>query len=84
MLIIWFGTDLLSKVVMSAFSVLFVALAQTYDCARFCTKEYSYYAMTLRAPRLLVVGKIIVPGALRWVAAGFKWYRPSARWRLYR
>ncbi len=72
MLIIWFGTDLLSKVVMSAFSVLFVALAQTYDGARFCTKEYSHYAMTLRAPRLLVVGKIIVPGALRWVAAGFK------------
>lgn len=72
MLIIWFGADLLSKVVMSAFSVLFVALSQTYDGARFCTQEYSHYARTLRAPRLSVVGKIIVPGALRWVAAGFK------------
>jgi NitT/TauT family transport system permease protein len=72
MLIIWFGTDLLSKVVMSAFSVFFVALAQTYDGARFCAKEYSHYARTLRAPRSAVVMKIIIPGALRWVAAGFK------------
>jgi NitT/TauT family transport system permease protein len=72
MLIIWFGTDLLSKVVMSAFSVFFVALAQTYDGARYCAHEYSHYAKTLRAQRLLVVMKIIIPGALRWVAAGFK------------
>ena len=72
MLIIWFGTDLLSKVVMSAFSVFFVALAQTYDGARYCAQEYSHYAKTLRAPRFVVVVKIIVPGALRWVAAGFK------------
>jgi NitT/TauT family transport system permease protein len=72
MLIIWFGTDLLSKVVMSAFSVFFVALAQTYDGALFCAREYSQYAETLQAPRLRVVTKVIIPGALRWVAAGFK------------
>jgi NitT/TauT family transport system permease protein len=72
MLIIWFGADLLSKVVMSAFSVFFVALAQAYDGACACAKEYSHYATTLRAPRIRVMRKIIVPGALRWVAAGFK------------
>ena len=72
MLIIWFGADLLSKVVMSAFSVFFVSLAQAYDGACACAKEYSHYAKTLRAPRLRVMRKIIIPGALRWVAAGFK------------
>jgi NitT/TauT family transport system permease protein len=72
MLIIWFGTDLLSKVVMSAFSVFFVALAQAYDGACACAKEYLHYAKTLRASRLRVMQKIIIPGALRWVAAGFK------------
>ncbi len=72
MLIIWFGTELSSKVVMSAFSVFFVALAQAYDGARACAKEYSHYARTLKAPRFQVMTKIIIPGALCWVAAGFK------------
>lgn len=72
MLIIWFGTDLLSKVVMSAFSVFFVALAQAYDGACACSAEYSHYARTLKASRLRVMEKIIIPGALCWVAAGFK------------
>ncbi len=72
MLIIWFGTELLSKVVMSAFSVFFVALAQSYDGACSCAIEYSHYAKTLKAPRLVVMRKIIIPGALRWVAAGVK------------
>ena len=36
MLIIWFGTGLLSKVVMAAFAVFFVALSHAYDGARFC------------------------------------------------
>jgi NitT/TauT family transport system permease protein len=72
MLIIWFGTGLLSKVVMAAFSVFFVSLAQAYDGARFCSQEYALYATALRVPRLRFVGKIVVPGALRWVIAGLK------------
>lgn len=72
MLIIWFGTELQSKVVMAAFSVFFVALAQAYDGACSCAREYSHYAKTLNAPRLAVMRKIIIPGAVRWVAAGFK------------
>jgi NitT/TauT family transport system permease protein len=72
MLIIWFGTGVLSKIVMSVFSVFFVALSQAYDGARFCSQEYSSYTMTLGAPRFKVVKKLIIPGALRWVAAGFK------------
>jgi len=72
MLIIWFGTGLLSKVIMSAFSVVFVALAQAYEGARHCSGEYSQYAKTLNASRFLTIKKIIIPGAIRWVSAGFK------------
>lgn len=72
MLIIWFGTGLLSKVVMSAFSVFFVALAQAYDGARFCSQEHTQYAKTLGAGQARLIQKIIVPGALRWVSAGLK------------
>ncbi len=72
MLIIWFGTGLLSKVVMSAFAVFFVALVQAYDGARYCSAEYSLYARTLGTSRFMLVVKIIIPGALRWVSAGFK------------
>lgn len=72
MLIIWFGTGLLSKVVMSAFAVFFVSLAQAYDGARACSAEHGQYARTLGASRLMLIRKIIVPGALRWVTAGLK------------
>lgn len=72
MLIIWFGTGLLSKVVMSAFAVFFVSLSQAYDGASACAREHGQYARSLAAPRRLVVTKIIVPGALRWVVAGLK------------
>lgn len=72
MLIIWFGTGLLSKVIMSAFAVFFVSLSQAYDGAAACAREHGQYARSLGAPRRLVVAKIIVPGALRWVVAGLK------------
>ena len=72
MLIIWFGIGLLSKVVMAAFAVFFVALAQAYDGAKVCTQEHAQYAATLAAPRARVLRQIILPGALHWVIAGLK------------
>jgi len=72
MLIIWFGTGLLSKVIMSAFAVFFVALTQAYEGARHCAVEFSQYARTLNVARFSLIKKIIFPGALRWVSAGLK------------
>lgn len=72
MLIIWFGTGLLSKVIMSAFAVFFVSLSQAYDGALICAREHGQYARSLTAPQRLVIRKIVVPGALRWVVAGLK------------
>jgi NitT/TauT family transport system permease protein len=72
MLIIWFGTGLLSKVVMSAFAVVFVSLAQVYDGARFCAEQHSHYARSIGASHMHMIRKVIVPGALRSVTAGLR------------
>lgn len=72
MLIIWFGTGLLSKIVMSAFAVFFVSLAQAYDGAKFCAAAHSHYPHSIGASNLQMIKTIIIPGALRWVTAGFK------------
>lgn len=72
MLIIWFGTGLLSKAVMSAFAVFFVSLSQAYDGARICSAQHSHYARSLGVSNLQMIQKIILPGALRWVTAGLK------------
>ena len=72
MLIIWFGTGLLSKVVMSAFAVFFVSLAQAYDGAKYCSGQHSHYARSIGVSNFQMIKKIIMPGALRWVTAGLK------------
>jgi len=71
-LIIWFGTGLLSKVIMAAFSVLFICLAQAYEGAKFCSKEYTSFAESINTSRLQIIFYIVIPGALRWVVAGLK------------
>ena len=72
MLIIWFGTGLLSKVVMSAFAVFFVSLSQAYDGARHCAAQHTHYARSLGISNFRLLRKIIIPGALRWVTAGLR------------
>lgn len=72
MIIIWFGIGLLSKVVMAAFAVFFVSLLQAHEGATLAAKQYAGFAQSLNAPRRRVVAKIIIPGAINWVIAGFK------------
>lgn len=72
MLIIWFGTGVLSKVVMAAFGVIFVTMGQAYEGAQSSALEYTSYAKSLNASKGIIARKIIIPGALRWVTAGLK------------
>lgn len=72
MLIIWFGTGLLSKVVMAGFAVFFISLSQAYDGARLSMEQHGDYAATLGAGRMIVMSKIVLPGAIHWVVAGLK------------
>lgn len=70
--IMWFGVGLLSKAIMAGFSVFFVSLLQAHEGARAVAKEYLGYARSLKASNKLVVMKVIVPGAVDWVLAGYR------------
>jgi len=72
MLIIWFGTGLLSKVVMAAFSTCLVSVVQAYEGARSASAEHIRLARVLGASRGQILRKIVVPSALTWVLAGFR------------
>ena len=70
--IMWFGIGLLSKIVMAGFAVFFVSLQQAYDGAHAIAKEHTGFAKSISAPNAGIVRKIIIPGAIDWVIAGYK------------
>lgn len=72
MLIIWFGTGLLSKIVMAGFAVLFVALLQTYEGADATDKRFNAMPRALGASGWRYIRLVILPGAWQWVLTGFK------------
>jgi NitT/TauT family transport system permease protein len=72
MMIVWFGTGMLSKVVMAAFSVFFVTLSQVYEGARSVSNERLTLARSLAASSGRVARLIIVPGSLLWVLSALK------------
>lgn len=70
--IMWFGIGLLSKVVMAGFAVFFVSLQQAYDGAHAIAKQHTDFAKSIAAPNGRIIRKIIIPGAVDWVIAGYK------------
>ncbi|MGD9650639.1 MAG: ABC transporter permease [Dongiaceae bacterium] len=72
MLIIWFGTGLLSKVLMAAFGCFFISLSQSFTGAKLADETYGSFARSLGASPSLILRYIILPGALEWVLVGFK------------
>ncbi|MGE3769628.1 MAG: ABC transporter permease [Bdellovibrionales bacterium] len=72
MLIIWFGTGLLSKAVMAGFAVMFVAMIQAYEGAHAAAVRFADLPRALGAPQLRMIRLIIIPAAWQWVLTGFK------------
>jgi NitT/TauT family transport system permease protein len=70
--IMWFGIGLASKAIMAGFSVFFVSLLQAYDGAQAVAKEHLGFAKSLGTSNARVIRKIIVPGAIDWVLAGYR------------
>ena len=70
--IIWFGSGVTSKCVMSGFAVYFVSLQQAFDGAANSSKGLSLYLQGLGASKVREVQKIIIPGALSWMVSGFR------------
>jgi len=71
-MIMWFGIGLLSKVVMAGFAVFFVSLLQANEGAHEIARQYLGFARSIAASNAHIVRKIIIPGAINWVIAGYK------------
>lgn len=72
MLIIWLGIGLKSKIFMAAFGVFLLALAQSFEGAKYADKRYTTFTQSLGVSRWKVMYKILLPGSLQWVMAGIK------------
>lgn len=72
MTIIWFGIGLLSKIIMAGFAVFFISLLQAYDGAHVIARQHLGFARSIAAPNVRIVRKIVIPGAIDWVIAGYK------------
>lgn len=72
LIIIWFGTGFLSKVMTAAFSTVFVALLQAYSGASDVQRELIRLFNAFRATKLQIFRKLVIPSALSWVIAGLR------------
>jgi NitT/TauT family transport system permease protein len=71
-IIIWFGTGLLSKVAMSTLSVVIVALVTSYKGAMGVDLDQINLFRTLGASKFQIFRKLVVPASLTDIFAGLK------------
>jgi NitT/TauT family transport system permease protein len=72
LMMIWFGTGMLSKVVMSILSTIFIALLQAYSGAADVSPAYIAYLKSWKADKIMIFRKIIVPSSMVWVISAFR------------
>lgn len=72
LIIIWFGTGLMSKVVMSVISTILVALIQAYNGAMEVDPLQLDLMKSLGATKRQTLIKIVVPSSLSWVVSAFR------------
>jgi NitT/TauT family transport system permease protein len=71
-IIIWFGTGLVSKVAMSTLSVVIVALVTSYKGAMGVDQDQINLFRTLGASKFQIFRKLVVPASLTDIFAGLK------------
>jgi NitT/TauT family transport system permease protein len=71
-IIIWFGTGLISKVAMSTLSVVIVALVTSYKGAVGVDPDQINLLLTLGASKFQIFRKLVVPASLTDIFAGLK------------
>jgi NitT/TauT family transport system permease protein len=71
-IIIWFGTGLISKVAMSTLSVVIVALVTSYKGAMGVDPDQINLFRTLGASKFQIFRKLVVPASLTDIFAGLK------------
>lgn len=70
--IIWFGIDLLSKVMMSFSTVLFIFMLNVHEGLKTVDRDLLDLLQTMKAPRHYVVRKVLLPWLVPWVIASLR------------
>lgn len=70
--IIWFGTEMLSKVVIVAFSCVVVSLTTSYKGAMRTDPDLINLLRSFNAKRGTIFIKLVVPSAMLWVLSGLR------------
>jgi NitT/TauT family transport system permease protein len=76
--VLWFGLGIESKIALAAVLVLFLVFLNTFAGVREVDQDLVDSARLMRATRLQVTVKIVVPSAMSWVFAGLKTSVPYA------
>jgi len=76
--VLWFGLGIESKIALAAVLVLFLVFLNTFAGVREVDRDLIDSARLMRATRLQVIAKIIVPSSMSWVFAGLKAAMPYA------
>lgn len=70
--IIWFGTEMTSKVVIVAFSCVVVSLTTAYQGAQRTDPDLLNLMRSFNAPRSAIFFKLVVPSAMVWILSGLR------------
>lgn len=70
--ILWFGLGIESKVFLSAITVLFVVLFNTYEGYKTVDKDLINLVRSMNATELQIMTKVIIPSCIPWIAASIK------------
>jgi NitT/TauT family transport system permease protein len=76
--VLWFGIGIESKIALAAILVLFLVFLNTYTGVREVDQDLVDAARLMKATRLQVLTKVIIPSAASWVFASLKISVPYA------
>lgn len=76
--VLWFGLGDESKIALAAILVLFLVFLNTYAGVREVDQDLVDSARLMRATRVQLITKVIIPSAMSWVFAGLKISVPYA------
>lgn len=72
MIVIWFGTDIFSKIVLATISTFVVALLSAYQATHQIEESQINLMRSFGATRTQIFTKIIVPASLPWIISAFR------------
>lgn len=71
-LVLWFGIDLWSKIVVASYGVFLIAISQTLEGLKSTAQDDLDFAREINAKALPTIRFILLPSAARWILAGIR------------